>query len=263
LELDLKINRVWSEQVLEILDAGLESAPRGMLIKEILGNCVTIDMRDPIVTVADRKMNFRFALGESWWILSGSNELEGPRGIRQFMKGYDKYSDDGITLNGAYGPKFVDQMSWVTDSLVKDRDSRQAVLTLWRERPGQTKDVPCTVAMQFLIRNGRLNACVNMRSNDMVWGFCYDSFTFSMAAKMIQTLLLQRGVDTEMGKLFLFQGSAHVYEPHWKDAREWIFGTEIDAKWSAQFPQGWPDPKFGNREEMLGWLRRTADELKG
>jgi len=241
-------NKDWIYQLNEIMKYGEESAPRGMPIKEIIGNRVSINMNAPIVTLPKRKMNYKFAIAEAHWICSGSNKLSD---ITEVLPNYADYSSDGYTLSGAYGPKFVDQLGWVVNTLIKDPDSRQAVVSLWRERPGPDPDIACTLSQQYFIRNGQLNVVATMRSNDMFWGFCYDIFTFTMMAKMVQTCLAMRGINVDLGRMTLNQGSAHIYERHWDLANEIIAkdNSEPDDLWNYDVTQKFDDP-----EEFLSSL---------
>lgn len=251
-------NQAWVNTLEDILELGDECAPRGMRIRECLGYQMRINMNDPLITVTKRKMNYRFAFGEAWWILSGSNRVDD---ITQFMKSYANYSDDGVTLSGAYGPRFADQVTWVADQIKADLDTRQAVINIWRDRPGPSKDVACTLSQQYLVRNGKLNAVATMRSNDLFWGTCYDIFTFSMMAKMVQTHLRLRGVEVALGELILNQGSAHIYERHWEQARDIISDPgpieedPVDIDWIEN--QVFDHPRY-----LLGKLIDCADQWK-
>jgi thymidylate synthase len=101
-------------------------------------------------------------------------------------------------------------------------DSRQAGMTIWRENPPQTKDVPCTVAIFFNIRNGKLNANVFMRSSDVMLGVPYDVFNFSMLAHLVCGLLNEyRQLDESIspGNLFLTAASSHLYEIDFERAK--------------------------------------------
>jgi hypothetical protein len=83
----------------------------------------------------------------------------------------------------------------------------EALTPLTFEGEATTKDVPCTLSMQYTIRNGALEAGVCMRSSDAWLGLPYDLFNFCM---------LQRAVAGELkvrpGSLTLFIGSSHLYE---------------------------------------------------
>ena len=186
------------------------SKPRGREIREKLGIQYKYDITAPVITLAARNMNYGFMFAEAAWILSGRNDLEY---ITKFMKSYSNYSDDGITLNGAYGPKVVDQLSWCREQIENDNDTRQAFLNIWRERPAKSKDIPCTTSIQFLLRDHVLHTIVNMRSQDVVLGFSYDVFVFSMIAQAMRLMLLETQTkDVALGTCTVNVGSYHMYE---------------------------------------------------
>ena len=110
-----------------------ESEPRGQKIKEIIDFSYETNLNWPVITHEGRKLNYSFMFGEAAWILSGRNDAEF---IMRYMKSYHRFSDDGFTLNGAYGPKFIEQVSWAANELANDLDSRRCYINIWRERPG-------------------------------------------------------------------------------------------------------------------------------
>ena len=117
--------------------------PRGLKITEKLNNSWIIDMDDPIITLPERKLSYSFMFGEAAWMLEGRNDVES---VSKYVDGVKRFSDDGVTFFGAYGPKIVTQTSYVVDTLIKDNDSRQGVLNIWRENPRSSKDIPCTLS---------------------------------------------------------------------------------------------------------------------
>lgn len=220
-------NLVWQKKVEECLTRpDYTSQPRGMEVREIISGHYEVPM-PAYIDLVERKVNVPFMFAEAAWIISGSNRLED---IKPYMKVYENFSDDGVFLRGAYGPKVVDQLGYVVDSIEKDNDTRQAVINIWRERPGVSKDIPCTISMQFLLREGVLNMVTTMRSQDIVLGFTYDVFTFSMVAKAVQLLLKERGIEAELGTLFLNAGSMHIYERHYGDGHRWVDEIERDRE---------------------------------
>lgn len=247
------INFEWQNKIDEILDIGDVCAPRGMKIKEILGAQIIYPMHSPIVTIAARKLNRKFALGEAWWICSGSNRVAD---ITRFMKKYAEYSDDGVFLRGAYGPKFVEQLPWVVQTLAADKDTRQAVINIWRERPGPSKDIPCTLSQQYFIRDNTLHVVATMRSNDLIWGFGYDSFTFTCMAKCVQLMLKETYPKLKLGNVHFNAGSMHIYEPFWDKAEEWASQVDTDpaleelGKWIVSFD--------GDYESFIAQLEAKA-----
>ena len=123
-----------------------ESAPRHLKIKEFINDGFIVDMDKPIITIPERKLNHNFMTGEAWWILDGRNDV---RSLSKYMGKIKRYSDDGVRFFGAYGPKIVDQLSYCIKILVEDRDTRQSCLTIWRQNPPFSKDIPCTISLQF------------------------------------------------------------------------------------------------------------------
>lgn len=219
------VNVVWQEQVYKLLtNPNFTAAPRGQEVREILSGQYRVPM-PAYLDLTDRNINLRFMFAEAAWIISGSNRLSD---LTPYMKSYANFSDDGVFLKGAYGPKVVDQLGYVVDALVADNDSRQAVMTMWRERPAPAKDIPCTVSAQFILRNGKLNMIATMRSHDIILGFTYDVFTFSMIAASVRLLLRARGIRVELGDLYVTAGSLHLYERHYEDAATWVSSTDRD-----------------------------------
>lgn len=192
-------------------------SPRGMEVKEVINGRYFVPM-PAYLDLDSRKANLSFMFAEASWIVSGSNRLSD---ISPYMGIYKKFSDDNVFLRGAYGPKVVDQLGYVVDSLENDLDSRQAVINIWRERPGVSRDIPCTTSMQFLIRDNKLNMIATMRSQDIILGFTYDVFTFSMVAKAVQLLLKDRGINVSLGMLHVNVGSLHIYKEYYDKAKKW------------------------------------------
>lgn len=218
-------NDVWQDKVDECLNNyQYTAAPRGLEVRERLAGQYTVPM-PAFIDLVDRKVNVNFMFAEAAWIISGSNRLED---IVPHMKGYAAFSDDGIFLRGAYGPKVVDQLGYVVDAIEKDLDTRQAVMNIWRERPGVSKDIPCTTNMQFIVRDGQLNMITTMRSQDIVLGFTYDVFTFSMVAKAVQLLLRERGVNVILGTLTVTAGSMHIYSTYYEKGEQWLKSEDRD-----------------------------------
>lgn len=211
-------NFVWKKYLEECYSSDLKSNPRGLGISEIIGAQYRVPM-PAYITLVNRKVNYSFMFAEAAMLISGSNILDD---VEKYMKVYARYSDDGIFMRGSYGPPFVDQAGYIVDTLENDIDSRQAVMTFWRQRPGTSKDIPCTVSAQFIIRNNKLHAIMGMRSHDIVKGFVFDTFTFSMMCLSIKLLLSDRGIKVDLGDLIVNASSLHIYETDYPKVRDWL-----------------------------------------
>lgn len=250
-------NDVWQEKVHEVYNnPDYVVAPRGMEVKEVLNGSYAVQM-PAYLDFEERDINTQFMFAEAAWIVGGSNKLSD---ITPYMKSYEKYSDDGIFMRGAYGPKVVDQLGYVCDSIINDEDTRQAVMTIWRERPGQSKDIPCTVAMQFLLRENELNMVTTMRSQDIVLGFTYDVFTFSMVAAAVQRILHERGREVTLGTLFVNAGSLHLYESHYEKAQQYIETEKRDPRIKQMID--WVLAHSNTYDELVNALQYAANQEK-
>lgn len=247
------MNHEWARTLRLILDEGVLVSPRGKNTYEIPQHTVTVPMRYPVLTIPGRKLSYKFMAAEAFWILSGDNTVAG---IAPWNKNIADFSDDGKTFFGAYGPKIQDQINYVVRKLHEDPDTRQAGLTIWRENPPQTKDVPCTVAIFASIRRGRLNLSVYMRSSDVWLGLPYDTFTFSMLAHLICCRLNERPDNNGTvfpGTLYLTAASSHLYEDQWAQAEE-LAQTQV-----VTFPNQTPEAAF-MEEEALMWRLKCLRE---
>lgn len=188
-----------------------ESKPRGLKVKESLGVSFTIqNPRDRITNNSIRQMSLSFAFGEFLWYLRGSDRLDI---IAYYSKMYPNFSDDKVTVNGAYGTRIfggkLSQWEQVKSILKKDSDSRQAIISIYQPRDLfiLSSDIPCTCVLQYMIRDGKLYGITYMRSNDMFLGMPYDVFSFTMFQEMLALEL-----NVELGTYTHMVGSLHLYE---------------------------------------------------
>lgn len=194
---------------------GPETSPRGKATREQLGvSLVLTNSRNNILVSPKTKMNYRFMVAEWLWMMHGLNTVAP---VARYNKRMLEFSDDGVTLAGAYGPKIMTQLPYVFKTLKEDPSSRQAVLTIWQTSPPKSKDIPCTVAAQFLRRGGQLHSIWTMRSSDAWLGLKYDVFCFSMVQNYLAGML-----DMEPGFLQVNLGSSHIYSEHWGPALEFM-----------------------------------------
>lgn len=104
----------------------------------------------------------------------------------------------------------------VLDELMKNPNSRRAVMiytrpTMWSDyNHNGMSDFMCTNAVQYMIRDGQLVAVVQMRSNDVVFGYRNDYAWQKYVADMLTRDL---GLDVEP-KIIWNVGNLHVYERH-------------------------------------------------
>jgi thymidylate synthase len=191
---------------------GYKVSPRGQATREILD--VRMRLTRPRARLVHlppaRVLNPAFAVAETVWILSGTDESW----IYNYNERLRQYADDGV-LRGAYGPRMrrwggrVDQLHRVVEILKQDPDSRRAVIQLYdpARDAGGHRDVPCTLSYRFHVRHGRLHMSTSMRGQDVWIGLPYDLFATTVLHELMASWL---GVD--IGEYHHHVDSLHIYE---------------------------------------------------
>lgn len=181
----------------------------GEVVGEIIN--VTTVLSDPtnnIMKNSLRNLPMKYAIGELLWYMSHNNKL---KEIQKYTKGWDRMSDDGVTVNSNYGwcirDKYgFDQWEWCKQELNNNPNSRRAVIHIKEPSDKESKDVNCTVCLQFFIRDEKLYCTTYMRSNDIWLGYPYDVFQFTC-----MQILMSMELGIELGTYTHIAGSLHLY----------------------------------------------------
>jgi thymidylate synthase len=200
-------SEAYVELMQAVLNEGEPTSPRGQLTFELLNVTVQVeDLEEAHVLNTARKVNTKILATEYMHLLGGLSSLE-----QLDLASGGRFSQfaNGGRLLGAYGPRIRRQLPRVVELLSRDPDTRQAVLSIWtgREHEVDSRDVPCTLTVQFLLRDNQLHVRVSMRSNDVVLGIPYDWWMFSRLGMSVASAL---GVET--GSYTHTVGSMHLYD---------------------------------------------------
>lgn len=215
-------------------------APRGMTVRERLAVTYRLDNALACVAwLAKRRLNYSFMAAEFTWMVLGRRDVAS---IGRYCAKIKDFSDDGLTFFGAYGPPFERQLPYVVGTLQADPSSRQAVVLIWREVPPRTRDLPCTVAAQFLIRNSEVHGIFTMRSSDAWLGLPYDLFNFARLTAVVAGYL-----DLLPGSLTINVGSAHLYDRDRERAAQVVAANGVRAANAAPLSR-----LDGDVREVLG-----------
>jgi thymidylate synthase len=237
------IGEVWEKLLVAILEDGKEVSPRGMKTKEILNMTIEVDDGlDNIITSETRDLNYRFMVAEWLWIQAGMNDVATLALYNSMMR---EFSDDGVILSGAYGPRLKPQWEYIIDNL-QNHDTRQAVATIFTPVPAKSRDIPCTISLQWIIREDCVNCTVNMRSSDAWLGIPYDFFTFSQLTNLVASRL-----DLPVGSMTMHLTSSHLYERHWRSSELELLNNTISSIYSPQLSKNTVVPDEGLLCKML------------
>tara|TARA_B100000963_G_scaffold343978_1_gene346366 strand:- start:16095 stop:16751 length:657 start_codon:yes stop_codon:yes gene_type:complete len=123
-------------------------------------------------------------------------------------------------INSNYGhliwsEKYYGQFEQVILELTKNKDSRRASMiytrpSIWEEYNENGKnDFICTNSVTYYIRDDELHCVVQMRSNDVIFGYRNDYAWQEYVLKELATEL-----DVDVGSIYWQVQNLHVYERH-------------------------------------------------
>lgn len=257
LEFD-NVNDAFSRLVVQARTLGKPEASRnGPVLRYCSPSIITY--RLPIERVLfneGRDANPFFHLYEALWMLAGRNTVGD---LAYFSSQIGQFSDDDITLNGAYGKRWryskltadypsntrnkygiscVDQLTILLTHLRDNPSSRRAVLGMWNTTQDLlridsqfgdfSKDVCCNLAVNFSIEKpgteeAKLNMTVFNRSNDIVLGmFGANLVHFSVLQEYMAACL-----RVEVGVYNQISDNLHMYvDSKDKGYDKWVAGDK-------------------------------------
>ena len=176
--------------------------------------------------------------------LADEPAIFGTPNLEYIKKEIDWYESESLNINDIYGPDKEPPAAWqyaadpdgfinsnyghliysnvyhnqynrVLQELSTAPDGRRAMMVynrpdIWDEyNENGMSDFICTNAVAYYIRNGRLDCCVQMRSNDVVFGYKND-----YAWQQYVLHELANDLDLEVGNMIWQVQNLHVYEKH-------------------------------------------------
>jgi len=164
------------------------------------------------------------------WYLSQSLNINDIQG--EIPKIWKQVADKDGFINSNYGYLIYSkengsQYENCFQELIRNKDSRRAVMiynrpSMWRDYcKNGMNDFCCTNVVQYFIRGEELIAHVQMRSNDIVFGYRND---FAWQKYVLDSLYddLANNYTLRSKKIIWISGSLHIYERHYKLIENYI-----------------------------------------
>lgn len=243
------IDELWTNAVRRLLMHGREISSRlGNTTKETLGFSTKLaSINKTFLLNRRRKLSPTYACAEFLWYMKHTKNIEM---IKAYAPQYVEFAENDEAF-GAYGWRFYEnltqdftkttsQFELLIRHLSETPNSRQAIVTLWEadDLPHtyekDHKDLPCTLAMQFIIRDDELHLIVTMRSNDVWLGLPYDVFAFTCIQRLVADAL-----GVECGTYTHQVGSLHLYEKNWQAASESLNKLRRVSSVNTCLKHGW------------------------
>ena len=149
---------------------------------------------------------------------AAGNDMEPPQAWKYSANKFGEINSNyGLLI---YGEKYFEQYENALDELIKNPDSRRACMvynrpSIWLEYKENGKnDFICTNAVTYYIRDGYLDCVIQMRSNDVIFGYRND---FAWQKHVRDTMLNDLNhskMDVQAGDIYWQVQNLHVYERH-------------------------------------------------
>jgi len=173
-------------------------------------------------------VNEAYVDAELKWYESESTNITDiyPEGDKEPPQAWQYTANKHGEINSNYGhlifsKKYHKQYQQVLKELSEvNPDSRRASMiyqrpSIWREYKENGKnDFICTNAVTYYIRDGYLHAAVQMRSNDVMFGYRNDYAWQRYVQIKLQEDLYYNGLHVELGYMYWQVQNLHVYERH-------------------------------------------------
>jgi len=163
---------------------------------------------DNKINTSFRKWNLKYANREWNWYLSANPSA---KEISKFAPIWKNHMDKYGNVRSNYGWQWNrnNMLKKVINKLKKEKNTRQAVLSIYDGKEIDTYDfdTPCTNSIHFQVVNNKLCMTVNMRSNDLWYGFCNDQYCFSKLQELVSLEL-----NTKIGWYYHFASNLHLYD---------------------------------------------------
>lgn len=234
-------DKVLKENLREILengvwDKGYEVRPRWSdgspaYTKKCFALCNRYDLKKEFPIITLRKTNFTNAIDELFWIWqkksNDTNLLN--------SKIWDAWADEDGRIGKAYGYQLAqkhkykegefDQVDRVLYDLRHNPTSRRILTNLYNHQDLHEMALyPCAYSMTFNVTEGRLNAILNQRSQDMITA---NNWNVSQYALLVH--LFAQVSNLEVGEFVHMIADAHIYDRHIEMAEYLLEKTPLEA----------------------------------
>ena len=163
-----------------------------------------------------------------WYASESTNiyDIYGIKHLKEPPAAWQYAADEHGNINSNYGhliysEKYYFQFQQVVDELFKNPNSRRAIMiynrpSMWIEyNEGGKNDFVCTNAVSYYIRDDMVHAVVQMRSNDVVFGYKNDYAWQTYVLQQVCKELSALNYDELYPGLITWQvQNLHVYERH-------------------------------------------------
>lgn len=220
--------------------------------KKIFGVVNRYDLSEEFPILTLRPTPLKLATDEMLWIWQKKSNR-----VADLKSGvWDAWADENGTIGKAYGYQMgvkhkykegmMDQVDRVLYELKHNPQSRRIMTNMYVHADlSEMALYPCAYSMTFNVTDGKLNAILNQRSQDIL---AANNWNVVQYAVLVHMLAQVSGLCA--GELVHVISDAHIYDRHLPIVEELISRETYDA------------PKFWLNPEVDDFYRFTTDDVK-
>ena len=223
----MTVNDIRKHFIDELYDKAFTIDRSGMSTIELIGASFIADEPSIFGTPSQEYID-----SEIKWYDSQSTNINDIREFEDPPKCWEYSANKHGEINSNYGhlifnDKYHNQYGQVLDELIRNPDSRRACMvynrpSIWMEYNENNKnDFICTNSVTYYIRDNILHAVVQMRSNDVVFGYKNDyAWQFEIMNRLVKDWNdckfeeYDTGDKISLGHMIWQVQNLHVYERH-------------------------------------------------
>ena len=257
-----KADEIFIQNMRDIIDNGVtdnefsvrphwaDGTPAHTVKKFCVVNRYNLEEGFPVITL--RRTAFKSAVDELLWIWQKkSNNVHD---LKSHI--WDSWADETGSIGKAYGYQLgvkhkykegmFDQVDRVLYDLTHNPSSRRIITNIYVHQDLHEMNLyPCAYSVTFNVANGKLNAILNQRSNDMAVANNWNVVQYAVLVHMLAQVS-----GLKVGEFVHVIADAHVYDRHVPQVERMLQGTPHNA------------PKFVINPDVTDFYKFTVDDVK-
>jgi len=171
-----------------------------------------MDPSDKVITTPERKFNADYANFEFDWYLKGDRDATEIAERAKIWKQMMVPGTSNVVSNYGYFWNYNDQLNRTIKEIKNNKETRRAIIVHYNldELDLYKYDTPCNVALNFYIKDNKLDLTIFARSIDLWYGFGNDQYCF---AKLMEKV--SHETNYKVGQMHWHITNIHLYERHW------------------------------------------------
>lgn len=257
-----KADEIFIQNMRDIIDNGTadtelsvrphwaDGTPAHTVKKFCIVNRYNLAEEFPVITL--RRTAFKSAVDELLWIWQKkSNNIHD---LKSHI--WDSWADETGSIGKAYGYQLgvkhrykegmFDQVDRVLYDLKHNPASRRIITNIYVHQDLSEMNLyPCAYSVTFNVSDGKLNAILNQRSNDMAVANNWNVVQYAVLVHMFAQVS-----GLKVGEFVHVIADAHVYDRHIPQVERMLSGSTH------------PAPKFWINPEITDFYKFTVDDVK-